>query len=187
MPLKILLRILSFCDWYALMKVSRTSRRGRAAVQYQIWCRLETKIRPFLPNAPLNTFIQMLDDTGAAVVGSICRRLLASGSEYIQESQAKGTPVSDKSFDLNLLVPAKSFARCLQWFASQGYVTGGGEVEWAYGRAVSEVVNAYMHSVHATPLDPNAWRPRFLSDTEPPELPLMFQVGTLLSFKEIIR
>lgn len=155
-------RILGCCDWYSLMATSRANRRMRAAVRLQVRRRMETIVVPFIPFGTLNGFIHMLDDTGAAVVGSVCRRLLASGSDFTRARE--DGDVTDQSFDLNILVREGSFDQCVRWFASQGYTMGGGGVDWPYGRAVSEVVNAYVHSGYGNMFESAGWRPYFMSN-----------------------
>lgn len=115
----------------------------RVAVQYEVRKRMEDLVGPFIQTGTLNGFVHMLDNTQAAVVGSVCRRLLASESGYARTS-GDDCEVLDQSFDLNILVPSETFDNCIQWFSSQGYTIGAGTVEWAYSRAVSEVVNAYL-------------------------------------------
>lgn len=144
LPVDALLCLLTHCDWYALMTLSRGSRGYRAAVRCEIGSRMAVVIQPFIPLGTLNSFVHMLDDTGAAVVGSVCRRLLASASHYTHPTSLHSEGVKDKSFDLNLLVPSAGFNMCIRWFVSQGYTMGGASVEWPYGGAVSEIVNGYL-------------------------------------------
>lgn len=148
---RIYLRILPFCDWYSLMSLSRTSGVWRAAVQLEVRDRMESMVDPFVPNGNLNSFMCMLEDTQAAVVGSVARRLLAAGSEYMRERLEHGYLQWDYSFDLNILVPSSSFDNCVRWFRSQGYVVGYGTVKGPYKNSVAELARGYIPSTQTAP------------------------------------
>lgn len=129
--------ILSFCDWRTVMAVSRADDAGRVAARWAVQERIRSTIHPFVASENFHGFLKMLQDTGAGVVGSNVRRMLACNSGYDADIPQTLSAKLQSSHDLNMLVHAEQADSMVDWFTAQGY--GG----WKY----IQIFEGYASSV----------------------------------------
>lgn len=81
--------ILSSCDHFTVMAVSRASRTGRCAAQDEIRSRLRALLSPFIAAERLPSFTDMLEGTGAVIVGSVARQVFMVNCLYLEDLLGK--------------------------------------------------------------------------------------------------
>lgn len=118
---EVLCNILSFCDWYTIMSVSRASQYGRAVAQMATRGIISRTIYPFITLNEFYEFTMMLDSTGAVVTGSVARRVLYANSRMARDAANNEEGKMFMSRDLNIVVPSGQAKACKAWFNSRGY------------------------------------------------------------------
>ncbi|RXW18747.1 hypothetical protein EST38_g7113 [Candolleomyces aberdarensis] len=132
--------ILQYCDHSTVMSISRLNRHGRLHAQSEIRLRVRLLLLPFVPKAAFASFMDMLNDTGAVIMGSVARHLFTINSIFIEDLKSLSflstfllavvpyavmtgahRELYTSCADLNLAVPPGRHYACIAWFTEHGY------------------------------------------------------------------
>ncbi|RXW11779.1 hypothetical protein EST38_g14076 [Candolleomyces aberdarensis] len=141
--------ILSFCDHFTVMAVSRVNSDGRRSAQAEMRIRVRLVVSPFIARDCFDDFLEMLDETRAIIVGSVARRLLNMNCMFLQDMP----DVNRYTIcgDLNFIVPKGQRVACQRWLTVEGFgFWGDNSPHTAFKTVAHSFVNGYKSPLGIT-------------------------------------
>ncbi|KAJ2914796.1 hypothetical protein MD484_g5625, partial [Candolleomyces efflorescens] len=112
--------ILSWCDFPTLMAISRVNQHFRELAMVAVRIRLRDHVAPFIPRLDFWPFMDMLNATGGAIVGSVPRMVLSENAIFNALHMEDGGARFSPPHNMNLIVRHGMLELARDWLTQHG-------------------------------------------------------------------